>query len=403
MTPHRIAANAIIAILAATAPATAQTRAGERGGFVVTLGADTVHLERFERIGQTINGTVVTRAPVTIVLTWTARLNLDGSLAAYDATVAAPGSPGRRLAWTRGAMTFIGDTVVRTLTLASGTDTTNRIATPGGAVPGFTLPYVGTSYLMFELANAQALRRAARGDTLARWTWVHMIAALARPQSQQVWQITADSLEADYFGRARSGYRFDAAGRLISSDWRRTTYQYRISRVATVDTDAAARDWAARDVAGTAFGALSPRDTMRATIGTTQLTVDYSRPAKRGRRIWGGVVPLDTIWRLGADMATHITTSTDVMIGATRVPAGRYTLWMQPSRDGGAALVVNTAVNIFGTNYPPKQDLARIPLTRTPTRIPVERLTISVESGRLTVQWDDTAWSVPIASADGRP
>ena len=157
----------------------------------------------------------------------------------------------------------------------------------------------------------------------------------------------------------------------------------------------AERAWSDAERSNRGFGALSPRDSTKATVGSAHLTIDYSRPAVRGRRIWGDVVPWDTVWRLGADMATHLTTDVDLMIGGTAVPAGRYTLWMYPS-ETAPALIVSRAVNVFGTNYDPSKDLARIPLTRRNGVEPAERLTLAVVDDALAIRWADVMWTVPV-------
>jgi hypothetical protein len=109
-------------------------------------------------------------------------------------------------------------------------------------------------------------------------------------------------------------------------------------------------------------------------------------------------VPNDTIWRFGADFATHISTTKDLRVGDTVLPAGRYTLWMWPS-DSGTMLVVNSRVNIFGTGYNKTADIARIPMTREHLPATVEKFTIDITGGRLRALWDQTAWSVRMESA----
>jgi hypothetical protein len=150
------------------------------------------------------------------------------------------------------------------------------------------------------------------------------------------------------------------------------------------------------------MGPISPRDTMRASVGSVQLTAVYSRPATRGRRIWGALVPWDTIWRFGADFATHLTLSGDLLMGATRVPAGRYTLWMVPSERAVSLLVVNSRTDVFGTSYDATRDLVRIPLERMPSSAPADRFTLAVENDRFWIRWDDGAWSIPL-SVPGAP
>ena len=353
-----------------------------QSGFVATLGADTVQLEAYRVFGDRIEGTVVTRTPVLRVARWTMSLAADGRPAKY--TIETRDAAGARVA-ASGSMTYAGDTILRE-TLRNGQMETQRVSSQIAALPSPSLPYVGVSYVMYELALNDARRRR---DTAV--TQLGMIAQQGAPQRTRAWFPSPDSAEISYFGVAKSGYKFDADGRLLRADWRGTTYGYEIKRVANVDIEAAVRAWT-----GAVFGALSPRDTARGEIGPAQIVIDYSRPSRRGRVIWGTVVPWDKVWRLGADVATHMTTSADLVIGGTTVPAGRYTLWMLPSQ-GQSLLVVSTAVNVFGTNYNPARDFARIPLARYDATTP-EQLTLRIGAGVLAIQWGDVTWSVPVSA-----
>jgi hypothetical protein len=273
---------------------------------------------------------------------------------------------------------------------------TQSIFAPDGAFPSPGLPYVGVSYLSYELGFDALRRRLAVGS--ATDTTLHQLTLIAgqrAPSRTRAWVVGTDSAELSYFGVAKSGYRFDRDGRLLRSDWTGTTYRYRVDRLASVDLDAIARDWSEAEQRQRGFGALSPRDSTKATLGNAKLTIDYSRPAVRGRRIWGEVVPWDTVWRLGADMATHFTTDADLTIGDATVPAGRYTLWMLPS-ETTPQLIVSRLVNVFGTNYTPTQDLVRVPLARRSATEVAERLTLDVRDGALNVRWADVVWSAPL-------
>jgi hypothetical protein len=170
-----------------------------------------------------------------------------------------------------------------------------------------------------------------------------------------------------------------------------------VARIVDTDLDPIARSWGEAEQRRSGFGALSPRDSTKATVGAAQLTIDYSRPAVRGRPIWGGVVPWNRVWRLGADMATHFTTDVDLTIGGTAVPAGRYTLWMVPS-ETEPRLIVSRSVNVFGTAYDPAKDLARIALTRQSAAESAERLTLAVRNGTFVIHWADVVWSVPVVA-----
>ena len=366
----------------------------ETGGFIATLGTDTVHIESFTTTAGAMRGTIVTRVPTTRVITWSLTHDSAGMPLRY--TIESHDIDLRPLthAGAAGSMDF-GDTTTRTTT--RGTEKlTHRIATPRHTFPGATVPYIGVSYLLYEAAFADARRRAAERRDTSLWALTMHPAQLA-PSKTRAWLIGADSAELSYFGVAKSGYRFDDSGRLLNADWTRTTYRYRVRRIPAPDVVAIAQRWTTSDRAGRALGALSPRDTLRATLGAARITIDYSRPSRRGRVIWGDVVPWDTVWRLGADRATHLTTSADLVIGDVSLPAGQYTLWMIPSYDT-PLLVVSSAVNVFGTAYDPARDFARIPMYRMEAVPETERLTLAVADGRLYVRWDEMAWWVPLTT-----
>jgi hypothetical protein len=378
------------AVLALTA---VRESVAQTGGFVVTLGSDTLHVERFARTANRIDGVIVTRSPATRVARYSLSLAPDGTPLRYEIETRQPDGSPIVATGMRGSITYLRDSVVRE-TLRQAESVTHRIAAVVPPFPGPSIPYVGVSYLMYELAFADARRRGAPAEMAIHL--VTMNPGQTTPQRIRAWLPFPDSAELDYFGIARSGYRFNGRGDLIRADWRNTTYRYRVARVDTVDVDGIARSWAEADRRGNAMGALSPRDTARTTIGGATITVDYSRPATRGRIIWGDVVPWNRVWRLGADVATHFTTSADLRIGDVDVPAGAYTLWMVPAEGDSARLIINTQTRIFGTNYNPARDLARIPLSRSLNPTAVERLTIGVDAGVLWIRWADLAWSATV-------
>jgi hypothetical protein len=372
--------------------------AAQTGGFVATLGRDTVHIERFTRFADRIEGTVVTRSPRTRVAHYVLRLDASGAPSRYELRSTRGDGTADTLPTSNGVLVLGGDSITREVTV-NGAPVVQRLASPGRVLPGPMLPYVGVTYLVYELAFQEA-RARANADGLSSIRLLTLMARQMAPGETRAWFIGPDSVELDYFGQARSGYKLDGAGRLIRADWTGTTYRYRIARLSSApDVDAIAAAWHAADARGAAMGPLSPRDSAVGSVGATQVVVSYSRPSKRGRRVWGEVVPDGRVWRLGADMATEVRFSTDVRVGDVAVPAGSYSLWMLPAADGSAQLIVNKQARIFGTQYNPAHDLARIPLVRRATPEPVERLTLEVSGQRLLIRWDDAEWSVALASA----
>jgi hypothetical protein len=173
-----------------------------------------------------------------------------------------------------------------------------------------------------------------------------------------------------------------------------TTTKYLVERADSVDVDAMAAAWAARPQPGL----LSPRDTADAAVGGARVAIDYGRPSMRGRQVFGGIVPWDQVWRLGANAATQLITDKDLAIGGTPVPAGTYSLWALPT-PGGMTLIINRRHGQWGTQYDPDQDFARIPLILSRLAEPVERLTMSVTQGAsgegtLALEWENTRAAV---------
>jgi hypothetical protein len=144
----------------------------------------------------------------------------------------------------------------------------------------------------------------------------------------------------------------------------------------------------------------SPRDTARATIGTAHVVIDYGRPSKRGRDIFGGLVPYGQVWRTGANAATVLQTDQPLWIDTLKVPAGTYTLYTLPSATGWQ-LIVNKEVGQWGLVYHPEFDLGRVPMTvATTTASPaVEKFLIKVGKGWLRLRWDTTVVQVPLATS----
>lgn len=145
---------------------------------------------------------------------------------------------------------------------------------------------------------------------------------------------------------------------------------------------------------------VSPHETVSEVIGGKKITIEYGRPYKKGREIFGGLVPYGKVWRTGADEATVLTTEADLMIGSLHVPKGSYSLFTIPDKSSWT-LVVNKIAKQWGAfKYDESQDLGRVKLTPT-TGPEVEQFTISItkadgQKGSLTMKWDKTVVSAPI-------
>ena len=151
-----------------------------------------------------------------------------------------------------------------------------------------------------------------------------------------------------------------------------------------------------------AFTALADHDTAKKPLSPPQevkwannITINYSAPSKRGRKIMGGLVPYGQVWRTGANAATTLTTETDIMLGNLLVPAGKYTLYTIPGEKEWT-LIVNKQTGQWGTNYDEKQDLGRVKMKVEPVKDTVEQFKIGVDNKALSLTWENTRAWVPV-------
>jgi hypothetical protein len=130
------------------------------------------------------------------------------------------------------------------------------------------------------------------------------------------------------------------------------------------------------------------------------ITVDYSSPRAKGRKIFGGLVPYGEVWRAGANEATTFVTTADLMVGGTHVPAGSYTIFAIPNKDKWT-LVISKKTGEWGVPYPgADSDLARVDMKVSAIPTAVENFTIAFGKAPkgcpLIMEWETTRASVDI-------
>ena len=360
----------------------------DSGGYVTRLGLDTIAVETFVRTEDRLEGTRISRSPETTTIHYLATLNGSGRVTRFAAELRAGDRTAGATRWTS-VTEFGAREVVTTFTGSEGTRTIRQ--TPESEV----FPLLTNSYALYEQGLRQARRAGGRVVSLQ----------IMYPGQEQltpsvVHWLGHDSVAISSFHGVDAIGVADRDGRLLSYDAGATVVKVRADRVAHLDLATLGRQFADADSAGRGMGQVSTRDTARVVVGGVKLSVDYGRPSKRGRVIYGGLVPWGKVWRTGANAATQIFLDRDVMLGGFRLPAGRYSLWTVPTPDG-ASLIVNRESGQWGTDYRGGYDLTRIPLTTAPLDQVVERFTIefahtSETATELHLKWDTTDWSVPI-------
>jgi len=147
----------------------------------------------------------------------------------------------------------------------------------------------------------------------------------------------------------------------------------------------------------------SQRATVTQVVGTRQVTIVYNRPSARGRALFGegGVVPWGKVWCPGADMATTIGLSRDMLVGGQPLAAGKYSIWAIPGPDEWT-LIFSRAADVFHIPYPGEaRDALRLKLK--PQAGPfMESLAFyfpaaDAERALLNLHWGETIVQVPLA------
>jgi len=149
----------------------------------------------------------------------------------------------------------------------------------------------------------------------------------------------------------------------------------------------------------------SQHATMTQLLGTTQVTIVYNRPSARGRTLFGrgGVVPWGKVWCPGADSATTIALSKDMVVGGQPLAAGKYSIWAIPGPDEWT-LIFSRAADVFHIPYPGEaQDALRLKLKSQPGGGPfMESLAFyfpaaDADRALLNLHWGETIVQVSLA------
>jgi hypothetical protein len=376
----------------------AALQAPDSGAFVITLGKDTIGMERYTRTADRLADDMVMRDRAPVILRHlVATIGADGLISHLEVdskpVLASDVSPihvvGR----------FTNDEAFIDLTRNGQTTTAHVVMADGRGA----LPFINFCYALYDQTGQRA--RKLGGSPVK----VPVLGFGATSTFDLTVTFPApDSMGVAFERDAPTLFKVDAAGRIQGADGRLTTQQVVVTRVPTLDLEAFARAFGNRPL-----GQLSPPDSVRATIAGAAIAVDYSRPAMRGRTVFGGIVPWNRVWRTGANLATRFTTSADLVFGGTTIPKGTYTLWTLPAPTGwklifnkqtkaacdGEACTVPTRAPLWGTDYAADSDFARVDATAEPLPRPAEQFTIAVlpqgKGGVIRMDWEKTRISIP--------
>lgn len=180
----------------------------------------------------------------------------------------------------------------------------------------------------------------------------------------------------------------NAEGRVAAIDGIGTPWNYIVTKHMPMDIDEVAKRMAKTP----GVGVPSPEVTEHFTVANSSIDVSYGKPYKRGRKIFGGIVPYDSLWRTGAGHPTVISLDNDIKIGNTLIPKGKYSLYTIPRPDKWT-LIFNTNIKKWPTDPIRSNDVAQVELKINKLTDPVEQFRIEIteakNKGRLKFIWDD--------------
>ena len=147
--------------------------------------------------------------------------------------------------------------------------------------------------------------------------------------------------------------------------------------------------------------AASPEQTLTQSVGLSSVTVQYSRPAMRGRTIFGDLVPMDKLWRTGANKNTLVTFESDATVGGSPLKAGTYALYTVPSKDEWTVYFYTDTEN-WGLPKPwDENKIAAVYKVKAQSLdSSVESFTITIDKvtdsgAHLTISWENTSVAIP--------
>ncbi|MBK5257832.1 MAG: DUF2911 domain-containing protein [Vicinamibacteria bacterium] len=139
----------------------------------------------------------------------------------------------------------------------------------------------------------------------------------------------------------------------------------------------------------------SPKASLMQNVGTTEITINYARPGVKNRQIWGALVPYDAVWRTGANEATTIQFSEDVLVNGQKLAKGLYSLHTIPGRENWT-IIFNSVASQWGSySYDKAKDALRV--TAKPERAEFREWMsfsipeMSTDTAKIVLRWADTA------------
>lgn len=353
-------------------------------GYITMLGSDTLAVEKFQKTTNGISAQVILRSPETNLTSYKLTTNASGGIEDLKYFKHNPASGFSENGVLTRSYAKVGDSLLVKIGIDSDNLRTTTIAYQEGM-----LPFIDMVHWPFEIAFNNASSTSVDSTD-------QILLSGSRPSVFIVAKINADSMTIRHPFRGVMGSTVDKNGNILTLDASQTTRKLKVKRSYDIDVNTIAAKFVEADKKGNPFGALSGAEEKEINVDGAQINISYGTPSRRGRHLFGGIVAYGERWRTGANRATHFSTSKDILIGDLKVPAGDYTLYSIPEKDGGT-LIINKQTGQNGTTYNQDRDLGRVNMQVRTKDDNTEVFTINIsDAGFLELIWGNTVYSVPL-------
>jgi hypothetical protein len=356
--------------------------------FVATLGTDTVIVETYNMLPNHLYGKAFLRYPEDRVGIFDFHFYPDGSIKHYSMSYMHPDNSNVALSGTEGVY-------CENDTCTWFESRTGRETEYVNKRPARQMDFIGGWTPTLSLIEWNCMRLMKSGKQTLPITMINDYIGIK--------QVAVSKGKGDtlIFGGDFLEYtkiKATAEGRIMAYDGTATPWNYIVTRHQPIDVDEVAKRMSKKPK----IGIPSPHARVNFTIANDTIHLSYGKPFKRGRKIFGGVVPYDSIWRTGANDPTKINLPYAITFGKITIPKGEYSLYTIPGVENWT-LIFNTDLKQWPTEPNRSKDIARIPLKVQKATRQTDQFIIDIEpvkgGGIIKFVWDETQAFAPFQVA----
>ncbi len=139
----------------------------------------------------------------------------------------------------------------------------------------------------------------------------------------------------------------------------------------------------------------SSKEMATGKINGATIAINYSSPSVKERKIWGGLVPFNEVWRAGANEATTFETTKEITVEGSKLPAGKYSFFVIPN-EKECIIIFNKQAKQWGSGkYNEKEDQLRVTVKPQVTKSSAEKLMYTVAKNKVVLSWEK--WNIPVS------